>query len=147
MSEAARERAFRLALVAGAALALALRLVQYHALTTDLFAGVLVQDARAYHEAARALPAGVSFMNVGYPWFLVAVARVLSPSISAGLLVQGLLGAVACALVSLAARAWTGSRAAGLVALAAALLTAPPLFYDGLLLTPSPTFASLSAAL
>ncbi len=147
MSEAARERAFRLAVVAGAALALALRLFQAHVLGTDLFAGVLVQDARLYRETARGLPGGVSFMNVGYPWFLALVARALSPSISAVLLVQGFLGSAACALVALAARAWTGSRAAGLVALAAALLAAPPLFYDGLLLTPSPTFAFLAAAL
>ena len=147
MSEAARERAFRLTVAAGASLALALRLIQARALTTDLFAGVLVQDARVYRETARHLAGGVSFMNVGYPWFLAAVARALSPSISTVLLVQGVLGAGACALVALAARALTGSRAAGVVSLAGALLAAPPLFYDGLLLTPAPAFACLAAAL
>jgi hypothetical protein len=147
VSEAARERAFRLTVAAGATLALGVRLLQAHALGTDLFAGVLVQDARVYRETARALPGDVSFMNIGYPWFLAIVARALSPSVSAVLLVQGFLGSAACALVALAARAWTGSRTAGLVALAATLLAAPPLFYDGLLLTPSPTFAFLAAAL
>ena len=86
MSEARHERTFRLEVLALAGVALALRLVQAHALSTDLFAGVLVQDARVYRETALRLPGGVSFMNVGYPWFLAAIARVLSPSISAVLL-------------------------------------------------------------
>ncbi|HEX5043450.1 MAG TPA: hypothetical protein VFV75_11125 [Candidatus Polarisedimenticolaceae bacterium] len=143
MTEGTRERAFRLVLAAGTAAALAMRLLQAHALSTDLFAGVLVQDARLYWERALRLQTGVSFTNVGYPWFLAAWGR----SIPAVLLVQALLGSAACAFVALAARVWTGRRAAGLVALAAALLAAPPLFYDGLLLTPSPTFACLAAAL
>jgi hypothetical protein len=135
------ERAFRLAVVSLGVAALAMRLAQAHTLSTDLFAGVLVQDARVYHETAQSLPGGVRFMNVGYPWFLAAIALALGPSIPAVLAVQGLLGATACALLALAARAWTGSRAAGLAAGGAALLSAPGLFYDGLLLTPSPTFA------
>ena len=140
------ERTFRLAVAALAVVALAMRLLQAHGLSTDLFSGILVQDARVYQETALRLPGGVSFMNVGYPWFLAAIAC-LSPSIFAVLLVQSLLGAAACAMVALAARAWTESRTAGLVAGTCTVLAAPPLFYDGLLLTPAPTFAFLAAAL
>jgi tetratricopeptide (TPR) repeat protein len=155
LSQAGRERAFRLVVAGIAGTALAVRLVQAHALSTDLFAGILVQDARVYRDTALRLlgsipsqsEGGVSFMNVGYPWFLAAIARALGPSLRAVLVVQAVLGSAACALLALTARAFTGSRAAGVVTGLAALATAPLLFYDGLLLTPSPTFACLSAAL
>ena len=155
LTESGRERAFRLAVGAIAALALAVRLAHLTAVLAPPFGDVLVQDARVYHETARRLlgqlpplaEPGPSFMNVGYPWFLAVIARVLGPAPRVALLVQALLGAVACALLALAGRGFTGSRRAGLLAGGGALLAAPVLFYDGLLLTPSPTFAFLSATL
>jgi hypothetical protein len=150
------ERAFRWTVTGLAAAALAVRLLHAQASLAPPFGDVLVQDARVYHETARRLlgdlpplpgPAGPSFMNVGYPWVLAAVGSLLGPAPRAVLLVQAVLGALACAAIALAARALLSSRAAGLAAGAAALLAATPLFYDGLLLTPSPTFACLALAL
>ena len=150
------EITFRAGVAALAAAALGLRLFHAQAMLAPPFGDVLVQDARVYWESAQRLlgilppvadAGGPSFMNVGYPWLLAALSALFGASVRAVLLAQAVQGAAACALVALAARGFTGRESAGLLAGLGAVLYAPALFYDGLLLTPAPTFACAALAL
>lgn len=101
----------------------------------SLFGTTLVGDARAYDAWARQILAGdwlgteVFYQAPLYPYFLATVYRLLGPHLLAARIVQGLLGAAACALVVRAGSLWFGRRAG----VAAGLLLAcypPQIFFD-----------------
>jgi tetratricopeptide (TPR) repeat protein len=139
----------RIALLAGA---VALRAVHLACVLRSPIGATLVQDARYYHEEARRIlehgpSAGVSFMNLGYPFALAAIYAASGARAVAALAAQAVLGGVAALLVALAARRLLGSDTAAWIAGALYAAYSGAIFYDGLLLTPSLTNLALAAAL
>ncbi len=124
-----------------AAIALALRLL--HVYFTQRFnplAADLQLDAATYDRWARALAFGgdagptTLMQSPVYPWFLSLIYRAFGPELAAVRIVQALLGAATCGLVTIAARRAFRSDAAALLSGLIASLYAPLVFYEGVLL-------------
>ncbi len=120
------------------ALALAVRLLHLWQLRRAPFFTLLVGDARAYDAWARRLAAGdwlggeVFYQAPLYPYLLGAWYALVGPGTLGVRLLQALLGALACALVTLAAGRLFGA-AAGLAAGLLVAFHAPAIFFDALL--------------
>jgi 4-amino-4-deoxy-L-arabinose transferase-like glycosyltransferase len=141
-SDTARRRVpFPAAAWAIVSIALAMRLL--HVYFTGRFnplAGDLQLDAATYDRWARALAFGgdtgptTLMQSPVYPWFLSLIYRAFGPQLAAVRIVQALLGAASCGLVTLAARRAFRSDAAALLSGLVAALYAPLIFYEGILL-------------
>jgi len=118
--------------------ALVVRLLHLSQLRRAPFFSLLVGDARAYDAWARRLAAGdwlgseVFYQAPLYPHLLGAWYALVGPGTLGVRLLQAALGALACALVTLAAGRLFG-RAAGLAAGLLLALHAPAIFFDALL--------------
>ena len=118
--------------------ALAIRLIYLAEVWELPFFEFPLVDARSYDEWGKAIAAGnwlgdrTFYQGPAYPYFLGLVYTVFGHDLVALHVLQMVMGAVSCALVSLATHRMFGRRAA----LAAGLLLAcyaPALFFDGLI--------------
>ncbi len=133
----------------------AVRIVHVRSILSSPIGETVVEDARHYHlealriagTAAPLPPADVSFMNLGYPYFLAAVYRLAGDGIGPALILQALLGAIVSVLLASAGRSLFRSAEAGIWGGTLHAAYAGGVFYDGLLLTPSPTNAALGVAI
>ncbi|HKQ63011.1 MAG TPA: glycosyltransferase family 39 protein, partial [Candidatus Polarisedimenticolaceae bacterium] len=149
------KRPFALGLAAVVLLAFAWRAAHVVAILGSPLGESLAQDAHYYHEqalrllgvSAAPLRGGPSFMNLGYPYLLAAVYRASAARPAAALWVQALCGALTAGLVALAARRLLQRDGAALFAGLLYAVYGVAIFFDGLLLTPSPINLLLALAL
>ena len=128
--------------------ALAVRAAHLVSLLASPVADTLVLDSKHYDAAARAAEGpGVSFMNVGYAYWLAVVYRIAGPSVRAALWTQIVLGALVAVAVAGIGALLLESTAIGVCAGLLYALYRPAVFYDGLLLTPSITNVAVAGML
>jgi hypothetical protein len=148
-------RPYTSALVLVFVIAFGLRAAHTASIARPPLGGILVQDARHYHEVALELlgtappsaPPGPSFTNPGYPFFVATVYAVAGPRPAAVLTLQAALGALGAVLLALAGRRLLDDDAASLAAGLLYAVHTSAIFYDGLLLIPSLTNVLIAGAL
>src|SRR5690349_19344161 len=126
-----------LAALAAGALALAIRCFNLWQIHHAPFWSLRLGDGEAYHLWATRIAAGdwlgrdVFYQAPLYPYFLALVYRLFDESPATVRIVQALLGAASCALLSYAGFRLFGRR--GLLAGLVLALYPPPIFLDGLI--------------
>lgn len=131
-------RAWRLALAATVAVALALRLLHLWLLRDSALTDLLMGDAQAYHEWAMRIASGqwlgreVFYQSPLYPYLMAVVYTIAGPHAWAVRLVQAILGGLSCLLIAKAGEALIG-RPAGLFAAILLAIHPTAIFFDGVI--------------
>ncbi len=157
-----KKRGRRPAIFIGSALvaALVVRIVFLSQLERSSFADMLSLDSSFYRDLAHSilaggsLPPGALTFNPLYPLFLVGVFRLFGEQLLAPRIIQALLGLLTVALISraggrLVEGPWKGKPSAGLTAALAAcmaVLYAPFVLYEGMLIATAIEVFLLTAA-
>lgn len=119
--------------------ALALRLLHVWFLHRSPVFGVLVLDAESYDNWAQRIAGGdwfgseVFYQAPLYPYFLAAIYSVFGHDVLAVLIVQAIIGSLACIFITLAASRFFKSQSAGWIAGLMLTIFPPAIFFDGII--------------
>ncbi len=118
--------------------ALIVRLLYLWQLSGSPLVDVVMGDSTVYDRWARRIAAGdwigkeVFFQAPLYPYFVAVIYTLFGPGTWAVRIVQVIIGALSCSILSIAARKWFSPRVGTVTGLLLALY-APAVFYDGLI--------------
>lgn len=119
--------------------ALALRLLHVWFLHRSPVFGVLVLDAESYDNWAQRIAGGdwfgseVFYQAPLYPYILGVTYAVFGHEVLAALIVQAVIGSVACVLTTLAASRFFNAQVAGWIAGLLLAIYPPAIFFDGII--------------
>ena len=136
--ESSRNREILIA-IGVSSLALAIRFAHLVFLRDSPYFDLLTGDSFTYYEWGKTIAEGdwigtqVFYQAPLYPYFLGVVSALGGQDLWAVLLVQALLGSVACGLLAVAAARWFSSAAVGCIAGGLLALYAPAVFHDALI--------------